>query len=80
MESIGFVKIFDLRFLMDLHVFCCLKHNFTIYTKCLSVCVSARDTNIVTALDQKRIDGTASKIKVREKKEINEPINVNLNF
>ena len=38
-ESIGFVKIFDFRFLMDLHVLGCPEHEFTIFRKCLCVCV-----------------------------------------
>ena len=39
-ESLGFVKIFDFWFLMDLHVLECLEHNFTISGNCLSVCES----------------------------------------
>ena len=38
-ESIGFVKIFDFRFLMDLHVLGCPEHEFTIFRKCLCGCV-----------------------------------------
>ena len=41
-ESIGFVLISDFRFLMNLHVLGCPKHDLTISGKCLpgvSVCV-----------------------------------------
>ena len=38
-ESIGNVKIFQFRLLLDLHVLGCSEHDFNIYTKCLSVCV-----------------------------------------
>ena len=37
-ENIGFVKIFDIQFLMDLQVLGCPEHDLTIYGKCLSVC------------------------------------------
>ena len=37
--QIGFVKVFDFRFLMDLHVLGCVKHDLTISRKCLSVCL-----------------------------------------
>ena len=35
---IGFVKIFDFRFFMDLRVLECPKHDLTISEKCLSLC------------------------------------------
>ena len=38
-----------LSVLMDLYALGCPKHDFTIFTKCLSVC----DTNFVAALEQK---------------------------
>ena len=34
------MQIFDLRFLMDLHVLGCPEHDLTIFAKCLSVCLS----------------------------------------
>ena len=40
-ECIGFTKIFDIRFSMDLHVLRCPEHNLTIFRKCLSVDPSA---------------------------------------
>ena len=43
-ESIGFVQIFDFRFLLDLYVLGCPEHDLTASEKCLSVsmcvCVS----------------------------------------
>ena len=36
---IGFVQIFDFRFLMDLHVFGCSEHDLTISGNCRSVCM-----------------------------------------
>ena len=33
------MKIFDSRFLVDLHVLGCPEHEFTIFRKCLCVCV-----------------------------------------
>ena len=39
-KSIGFGKIFDFRFSMDLHVLRCPEHDLTIFRKCLSVCLS----------------------------------------
>ena len=54
-ESIGIVKIFVYRFFTDLHVLGCPKHDFTIFTKCLSLC----DTNFVATLEQKQIGGIA---------------------
>ena len=50
-ENIVILKIFDFRFLTDLHVLECPEHDFTIFTKCLSVC----DTNFVAALEQKQM-------------------------
>ena len=38
-ESIGFMKIFNFRFLKDLYVLGCPEHDLTISGKCLSVCV-----------------------------------------
>ena len=38
-KTIEIVKIFDLRFLTDLHVLGLPEHDFTVFTKCLSVCV-----------------------------------------
>ena len=38
-KSIGFVKIFDFRFSMALHVLRCPEHDLTIFRKCLSVCL-----------------------------------------
>ena len=40
-ESIGFVKIFDFRVLMDLHVLGCPEHDLTISGKCLFVSMCA---------------------------------------
>ena len=37
-ESIGFVQIFEFRFLVDLCVLECPEHDLTISGKCLSVC------------------------------------------
>ena len=48
-ENIGFVQIFDFRFLMDLHVLGCPEHDLTLFWKisvclwfclCVSVCVT----------------------------------------
>ena len=39
-ESIDFMKIFDFRFLMDLHVLGCPVHDLTISGKSLSAYVS----------------------------------------
>ena len=39
-ESIGFVQIFDFRFLIDLHVLGSPEQDLTISGKCLSVCLS----------------------------------------
>ena len=39
-----------LRFLTDLHVLGCSEHDFTTFTKCLSVCLSVCDTNFLAAL------------------------------
>ena len=36
-ESIGFAKIFDFWFSMDLHVLKCIEPDLTIFRKCLSV-------------------------------------------
>ena len=41
-ESIGFVKIFDFQFLMDLHILGSPDHDLTISEKCLSSCLSVR--------------------------------------
>ena len=38
-ESIRVVKIFEFLFSMDLHILGCPEHKFTIFTKCLSVCL-----------------------------------------
>ena len=38
-KSIGFVKIFEFRFSMDLHVLGYPEHDLTIFRKCLSVCL-----------------------------------------
>ena len=48
------MKIFDFRFLTDLHILGWFEHDFTIFTKCLSVGLSTRvcDTNFVAALEQ----------------------------
>ena len=48
-ESIGFVQIFDIRFLMDLHVLGCLEHCLTISGKCLCMC----DKNFVTCVSSR---------------------------
>ena len=37
-ENIGFIKIFDFWFLMDLHVLECPEHDVTISGKCQSIC------------------------------------------
>ena len=39
-ESIGFVKIFDFQFSMNLHVLGCSEYDLSISGKCLSVCPS----------------------------------------
>ena len=49
-ESIGFVKIFDFRFLMDLHVLGCPDGNLTISGKCLSVYLCVSDKNFVASV------------------------------
>ena len=46
-ESIGFIRIFDYRFLMDLHVLGCPDHDLNISGKCLSVCLCVCDKNFV---------------------------------
>ena len=46
-KSIVFVKIFDFRFLMDLHVSGCPEHDWTISGKGVSVC--ACDKNFVAS-------------------------------
>ena len=51
-ERIGFVQIFDFRFLMDLHVLGCPEHDLTIFGKCLSVCLTVWDKNFVTSVAQ----------------------------
>ena len=38
-ENIGFAKVFDFRFSMDLHVLRYLEHDLTIFRKCVSVCL-----------------------------------------
>ena len=50
-ESIGFVKILDFRFLMDIRVLVCLEHDLTISGKCLCVC----DKNFVASVAQELI-------------------------
>ena len=42
-ESIGFVQIFDIRFLMDFHALGWSQHDLTIFGKCLFVCVSDKN-------------------------------------
>ena len=49
------MKMFDFRFLMNLHVLGCPEQDFTIFTKFLSVC----DANFVAALEQKLMGGIA---------------------
>ena len=49
-ESIGFVKIFDFRFLMDLHILECPEHDLTICGKCLSLCRRVCDKNFVACI------------------------------
>ena len=39
-ESIGFTKIFDIRFSMDLQVLRCPEHDLTIFRKCMSIGLS----------------------------------------
>ena len=41
-DSIGFAKISNIRFWMDLHVLRCTKHDLIILRKCLSVCMSLK--------------------------------------
>ena len=41
LPCIGFVKIFDFRFLMDLYILECPDHDLTISGKCLYACLSA---------------------------------------
>ena len=50
------MKIFDFRFLTDLHVLLCSEHDFTILQ---NVCLCAYDKNFVAALAQKLLDGIA---------------------
>ena len=38
-KGIGFVKIFHIRFSINLHVLRCPEHDSTIFRKCLSVCL-----------------------------------------
>ena len=40
---------------MDLNILGCPEHDFTIYTKCLSIC----NTDFMAALAQKLMDGIA---------------------
>ena len=54
-KNIGIPKIFDFRFLTDLHVLGCPEYDFTIFTKYLCVC----DTNFVAAVAQKLMDRIA---------------------
>ena len=42
-ENIGFIKIFDFRFVADLHVLGGSEHDFTISGKCLSLCASDKN-------------------------------------
>ena len=51
-ESVGFVQIFDFRFLMDWHVLGCPEHDCTILGKCLSVC----DKNFVGSVAQELLN------------------------
>ena len=50
------MKIFDFRFLMDLHILGCPEHDLTISGKCLSVCESVClcvcDKNFVASVAQ----------------------------
>ena len=41
-ESVGFAKILDNRFSMDLHVSRCPEHDLSIFRKRLSVCMSPK--------------------------------------
>ena len=52
-KKIGIKKIFNLRFLTDLQVLGCPEQDFTNFTKCLSVI----ETDFVTTLAQKLING-----------------------
>ena len=45
-ENIRVVKIFDLRFFLDLYAFKYSEHDLTIFEKCLSAC----DTNFMAEL------------------------------
>ena len=51
-ESIGFLKIFDFWFLMDLHVLVCPGHDLTLSGKFLSVC----EKNFAASVTQEPID------------------------
>ena len=51
-ESIGFTKIFHIRFSMDLHVLRCSEHDLTMFRKCLSVCLYACFQNILDTVYQ----------------------------
>ena len=55
-ESIGFVKIFDFQFLMDLQALGCSEHDLFISKKCLSECLFTCDKKIVTSVAQELID------------------------
>ena len=52
-ESIGFAKIFDFWFSMNLYVLKCPEHDLTIFRKCLSaVCMHVDPQNFVDTLSQ----------------------------
>ena len=46
------MRIIDFRVVMDLHVLECFEHDLTIFEKCLSVCVSVFDKNLVASAAQ----------------------------
>ena len=52
-ENIGFVKIFDIRFLIDLYILGCPEHDMTISAKvCLSVFLRVSEKHFVASVAQ----------------------------
>ena len=54
-ESIGYEKIFDIRFSMDLHVLRCPEHDLTIFLE--NVCLSVWVQNFVDTVSQELMRG-----------------------
>ena len=51
-KSIGFVKIFDMQFTVDLHVLLCPKHVLTTFRKCACLKYCGHCTSIINAQKQ----------------------------